>query len=222
MSESILVGATNTESFGFGKPGPSLGNSKGFFMFLAADASSTIDFSKASLQEGVVDSSPSKDIVCTIVCSPSPLRTSKKDRIYRSSCPERYDGSAPPRQLYSSMPSHVWSAFDVTNAGDNASHSVGGGSNAQEEVHYAHDITIEGKYPSEVLEEKTARSIPNHSSKGILQRNESSKRCAIKRHGGSRTSLPHFKLVQQMKYAFAHPFLRLGKYYLRDEGRPKN
>jgi hypothetical protein len=25
-----------------------------------------------------------------------------------------------------------------------------------------------------------------------------------------------------MKYASAHPFLQLGKYYLRDEGRPKN
>ena len=56
----------------------------------------------------------------------------------------------------------------MTNAGDNAFHSVGGGPNAQEEVHYAQDITIEGKYPSEVLEEKTARSIPNHSSEGIL------------------------------------------------------
>jgi hypothetical protein len=25
-----------------------------------------------------------------------------------------------------------------------------------------------------------------------------------------------------MKYASVHPFLRLGKYYLQDEGRPKN
>jgi hypothetical protein len=118
-------------------------------------------------------SPPSKDIVCITVCSPLPLRTSKKDRVYRSSSPERYDGSAPPRQLYSSVPSHVRSAFDVTNAGDNAPHCIGGGSNAQEEVHYTRDITIEGKYPSEVLEEKTARSTPNHSSEGILQRNES-------------------------------------------------
>jgi hypothetical protein len=168
MSESILVGTTNTESFGSGKPGPSFGNSKGFFMFSTADTLSTIDFSKAPLQEGVVDSPPSKDIVCTIVCSPSPLRNSKKDRICRSSFSERYDGSAPSRQLYSSVPSNVRSAFDVTNAGDNAPHSVGGGPNAQEEVHYACDITIEGKYPSEVLEEKTARSTPNHSSEGIL------------------------------------------------------
>jgi hypothetical protein len=51
------------ELFGSGKPGPSLGNSKGFFVFSAADASSTIDFSKAPLQEGVVDSPPNKDIV---------------------------------------------------------------------------------------------------------------------------------------------------------------
>jgi hypothetical protein len=220
MSESILVDATNTESFGSRKPGPSLGNNKRFFMFSVADASSTIDLSKAPLQEGVVDSPPSKVIVCTTVCSPLPLRTSKKDRICRSSSPERYDGSAPPRQLYSSVPSHVRSTFDVTNARDSAPHSVGGGPNAQEEVHYACDITIEGKYPSEVLEEKTVRSTPNHSSEGILQRNESSKRGAIKRHGGSRIFLPHFKLVHQMKYASAHPFLRLGKYYLQDEGCP--
>jgi hypothetical protein len=137
MSESILVGATNIESFGSRKPGPSLGNSKRFFMFSVADALSTIDFSKAPLQEGVVDSPLSKDIVCTTVCSPSPLRTSKKDRICRSSSPERYDGSAPPRQLYNIVPSHVQSAFDVMNAGDSAPHSVGGGPNAQEEVHYA-------------------------------------------------------------------------------------
>jgi hypothetical protein len=37
-TESFLVGATNMKSFGSGKPGPSFGNSKGFFMFSAANA----------------------------------------------------------------------------------------------------------------------------------------------------------------------------------------
>ena len=40
------------ESFGSGKVGPSFGNSEGFFMFLVADASSTIDLSRAANDEG--------------------------------------------------------------------------------------------------------------------------------------------------------------------------
>jgi hypothetical protein len=71
-SGSLLVDATNTESFGSGKAGPSFGNSEGFFMFSAADASSSIDFSGAAIEEGVVESPPSKDIGQTLVCSPSP------------------------------------------------------------------------------------------------------------------------------------------------------
>jgi hypothetical protein len=84
------------ESFGLGKLGPSFGNSKGFFMFSAADASSTIDFSRAAIDEGVVESPPSKDAGQTIVCSPSPLRNSRKNGVSRSSS-ERYSGFAHPR-----------------------------------------------------------------------------------------------------------------------------
>jgi hypothetical protein len=54
--ESFLVVDTNTESFGSVKPGPSFVNNNGFFIFLAEDASSTIDFSKAPIHNGVVDS----------------------------------------------------------------------------------------------------------------------------------------------------------------------
>jgi hypothetical protein len=82
-SGSLLVDATNTESFGSGKAGPSFGNSEGFFMFSAADASSSIDFSGAAIEEGVVESPPSKDIGQTLVCSPSPLRSSRKNGICR-------------------------------------------------------------------------------------------------------------------------------------------
>src|SRR5665811_1472715 len=54
--ESFLVVDTNTESFGSVKAGPSLVNTNGFFIFSAEDAFSTIDFSKAPIEDGVVDS----------------------------------------------------------------------------------------------------------------------------------------------------------------------
>jgi hypothetical protein len=54
--ESFLVLDTNTESFGSMTAGPSLMNSSGFFIFSAEDAFSTIDFSKAPIDDGVVDS----------------------------------------------------------------------------------------------------------------------------------------------------------------------
>jgi hypothetical protein len=96
ISESFLVGATNTESFGSGKRGPSFGNSKGFFIFLAVDASSTIDFSRAPIDNGVVESPPSKDVGQTIVCSSSPLRSSRRNRVCRPSS-DGYIGSTHPR-----------------------------------------------------------------------------------------------------------------------------
>jgi hypothetical protein len=117
-SESFLVDGTNTESFGSGKPGPSFGNSKGFFIFSAVDASSTIDFSRAPIDEGEVESPPSNDVRQTIVYSPSSLRNSKRNGICRSSS-ERYTGSAHPRQLYG--PSHVGSALEMMNAGESSS-----------------------------------------------------------------------------------------------------
>ena len=107
--ESFLVGATNTESFGLMKPRPSFGNNKGFFKFLVANASSTIDFLKAPIDEGIVDSPPSKDSGQIVVCSLLPLRSSRWNGICRASL-ERYIELAQPRKLY--RPSHVASAFE--------------------------------------------------------------------------------------------------------------
>jgi hypothetical protein len=59
---SFLVDATNTESFGSRKAGPSFVNSKEFYMFSAAYASSIIDSSSATINEGVVDSPSNKEI----------------------------------------------------------------------------------------------------------------------------------------------------------------
>ena len=54
--ESFLVVDTNTESFGSVKARLSLINNNGFFIFSIEDAFSTIDFSKAPIDDGVVDS----------------------------------------------------------------------------------------------------------------------------------------------------------------------
>jgi hypothetical protein len=172
------------------------------FMFSAVDASSTIDFSRAPIDEGVVESPPSKDFGQTIVYSPSPLRSSRKNGISRSSS-ERYTGSAHPRQLYG--PSHVRSALEMTNAGESSP---------------CFEVKIQATCRTnmskeQILEKMGGTSEPNQSSQRILWRKEFSEGTAsIPMQRGSSTSDSHFKLVQQMKYASAHPFLRLGKYYL--------
>jgi hypothetical protein len=214
-TESFLVDATNTESFGSGKPGPSFGNSKGFFLFSATEASSTIDFSRAPVDEGVVESPPSNDVGQTIVCSPFPLRSSNTNGVCRFRS-ERYTGSAHPRQLYG--PSHVGSPLEMTNVGES--------SPCFEVQNHA---TCRTKSPmkhmseEQLLEKMGTTSEPNQSSPRILWRKEFSEATtSIPMRRGSSTSDSHFKLVQQMKYASAHPFLRLGKYCLRDQGRPTN
>jgi hypothetical protein len=209
ISESFLVGAINMESFGSRKPGPSFGNSKGFFMFSATDASSTIDFSRAPIDEGIVESPPSKNVGQTNVCSLSPLRSSRKNGISRSSL-ERYTGSAHPRQLYG--PSHVRNALEMTNA-DESSPCF------EVQIQATCRTNNQVKHMSEekILEKMGATSEPNQSSQRILRRKELSEGTAsIPMRRGSLTSNSHFKLIQQMKYASAHPFLRLRKYYLRD------
>jgi hypothetical protein len=117
-----MAGGTNIVSYELGKVGPSVVNSKGFFIFLAVDASSTTDFSRAAIDEGVVDSLPREDIGQTLVCSPSPLKSSRKDGICRTLCSERYRGSANPHQLYGNGPSHVNNGLDMTNAGKSSPH----------------------------------------------------------------------------------------------------
>jgi hypothetical protein len=49
--------------------------SKPYLMYLATDATSVaLDFSKGNVEDGVVDSPPSRSVGRTPVCSPSPLR----------------------------------------------------------------------------------------------------------------------------------------------------
>jgi hypothetical protein len=109
-------------SYESGKVGPSFVNCKEFFMFSVVDASSTIDFSRATIGEGVVDSPPSKDIGQTRACSPSSLKSSRKDGICRFLSFERNEGLIHPRQLYGSGPSHVNNGLDVMIAGESSFH----------------------------------------------------------------------------------------------------
>lgn len=57
-----MASGINIEPYGSWKVGLLFVNNKAFFMFPTADVSSTIDFSKAVLEKGVVDNLPSKDI----------------------------------------------------------------------------------------------------------------------------------------------------------------
>jgi hypothetical protein len=52
--------------------------SKGNFLFSAATANSTMDYSAKVIEDGVVDSPPSRGHVSQVVSSPSPLRVKTK------------------------------------------------------------------------------------------------------------------------------------------------
>ena len=111
--ESFVVVDTNTESFGSVKVGPSLVNNTRFFIFSAKDAFSTIDFPKAPIDNGVVDSALYKDNKETSVSSPFPFTNSRWKGIIKAS-PQRYKRS----QFYG--PSHVANAMEMTNASENS------------------------------------------------------------------------------------------------------
>ena len=85
IEHSFLVVDTNTESFGSVKAGQSLVNSNGFFTFSAEDAFSTIDFSKAPIDDGVVDSPLCNNNKETGVSSPLPLKSSRWKGIGKAS-----------------------------------------------------------------------------------------------------------------------------------------
>jgi hypothetical protein len=111
--DSYLVVDTNTESFGSVKSGPSLVNSTGFFIFSTEDAFSTIDFSKAPIDDGVVDSPLCKDNEETGVSSFLSLKSSRwKD--FNKASPQRYRRSP----FYG--PFDVASAIEMTNAGESS------------------------------------------------------------------------------------------------------
>jgi hypothetical protein len=114
------VGATNTESFELGKARLSFVNSKGFFIFSIVGVSSTIGLSRVAIDEGVVDSPPNKEIGQIPLCSPSSLKSSRKDGLHRSLSPKRYKGLTYLRQLYGSRPLRVSTGLDMTNASESS------------------------------------------------------------------------------------------------------
>lgn len=79
--------------------------SKCFDMFTATDAASaTMDFTKESVDDGVVDSPPSRGPVRTPICSPSPLkRLCTSPSRQRSMSPTHPTSRTPQRQLYSGL-----------------------------------------------------------------------------------------------------------------------
>jgi hypothetical protein len=88
ISESFFSGGTNILSYESRKVGPFCVNSKGFFMFSIADVSTTIDFLRVAIDEGVIHSLLSMDIRQTLGSSASSLKSSKNEGIYRSLCDE--------------------------------------------------------------------------------------------------------------------------------------
>jgi hypothetical protein len=166
-------------------------------MFSAMDASSTIDFSRAAIDKGVVESPPSKDVGQTIVCSPSPLRSSRKNGICRSSS-KRYTGSAHPPQLCG--PSHVCSALEIMNAGESSPYFE-----FQIQATCRTNNRVKHMSEEQILEKMGATSESYQSSQRILRRKEFSEgNASIPMRRGFSTSDSHIKLVQQMKYASAH------------------
>ena len=76
--------------------------SKPYVLFFATDAASTaIDFSKSNVDDGVVNSPPSRGLRRSPIVSPSPLRGSLcRPRSDRSSSPTPRSSNTPHRQLY--------------------------------------------------------------------------------------------------------------------------
>ena len=97
-SDASFPGAS--ESAG-GSCGPSR-YSKPYVLCSATDAASAaIDFSKGSVDDGVVDSPPSRGSAKTPVCSPSPLKRSTSTPVRdRSHSPTPRTESTPQRKLY--------------------------------------------------------------------------------------------------------------------------
>ena len=76
--------------------------SKPYVLFSATDAASAaIDFSKSNVDDGVVDSPPSRGLRRSLIVSPSPLQGSLcRPRSDRSSSPTPRSSNTPHRQLY--------------------------------------------------------------------------------------------------------------------------
>jgi hypothetical protein len=76
--------------------------SKPYLMYSATDAASAaLDFSKGNVEDGVVDSPPSRSVDRTPICSQSPLRDCRSTPIrQRSRSPAHHNIRTPQRQLY--------------------------------------------------------------------------------------------------------------------------
>jgi hypothetical protein len=76
--------------------------SKPYLMYSATDAASmALDFSKRNVEDGTIDSPPSRSAGRTPVCSPSPFRDYRSTPIrQRSRSPTHHNVRTPQRQLY--------------------------------------------------------------------------------------------------------------------------
>jgi hypothetical protein len=195
--ESFLVVDTNTESFGSVKPRPSLVNTNGFFIFSAKDAFSTIDFSKAPINNGVVDSPLCNDNKQTSVSSPSPFKSSRWNGIGKAS-PQRYRMSRQSSQFYG--PSHIASAMEMTNASENSPCFLEPAFEVELQASCIDDSTI--------VKNMGARPNPNCSSNIVLQSKGVLEEVAgMQRRVGSSTLDSHFQLFEEMKHTSSHPDL---------------
>ena len=88
ISRSFIVGGTNTMLCELEKVEQSAVNSKGFFIFSATNASSTIDFFRTGIHDSIVDSPPPKDNNQIPRWSPSPCRKPPRNKLCRSLCSE--------------------------------------------------------------------------------------------------------------------------------------
>ena len=95
---SLLSGRSKSTRAGCGQSQ----YSKPYVLFSATDAASaTIDFSKSNVDDGIVDSPPSRGLRRSLIVSPSPLRGSQcRPRSDRSSSPTPRSSNTPHRQLY--------------------------------------------------------------------------------------------------------------------------
>ena len=105
LTRSLLSGSGASYSGASESAGGSCGPSRysrPYVLCSATDAASAaIDFSKGSVDDGVVDSPPSRGPVRTPICSPSPLKQATSTAVRsRSHSPNPRSKSTPHRKLY--------------------------------------------------------------------------------------------------------------------------
>jgi hypothetical protein len=133
----------------------------------------------------------------TGVSSPSPFKSSRWNGIGKAS-PQRYRRSRQSSQFYG--PSHVASAMEMTNVGENSPCFLEPASEVELQAPCIDDSTI--------VQNMGARPNPNCSSNIVLQnKGVLEEATGMQRRAGSSTSDSHFQLLQEMKHASGHPDL---------------